>query len=72
MTSFNSGYASGVLSNKKVVENRIKNMYPQPECEKENGCIYENGLIDFVCIKHIEWKTSQEIINMVREIKYDS
>ena len=72
MTSFSSGYASGVLNNKRVIENKIKNMYPQPECEKEDGCRYENVLSDFVCVKHIEWKTSIEIINMIKEIKYDS
>ena len=51
----------------KIIQT-IKEQYPKPSCQRENGCIYSQAM-EYKCIKCIQWKVSQEIIKIIKEYK---
>ena len=46
----------------------IKDEYPKPSCQRENGCIYSQAM-EYTCAKCIRWKTSEKIIKIIKEYK---
>ena len=49
---------------KKIIQ-KIEQDYPKPACQREDGCIYAEAM-QYTCVKCIQWKVSQTIIETVR------
>lgn len=65
--SFDSGFKVGLFVMKDNIILSIKKKYPVPKCEREYGCILERSTWDYVCYEHQEYRTSQKIIEMIKE-----
>lgn len=51
----------------KIIQ-QIKSKYPKPLCQRESGCMYSQ-VLEYKCSLCIKWKTSEEIIKIIKEYK---
>lgn len=54
---------------KYALLNHLQKKYEKPDCLKENGCINELALADYVCRKCAYWSAIKDIEKMIGDLK---